>query len=445
MRKFTAPALTLLFALSARADITTGLVASYPFNGSAQDASGNGHDGTVSGTLLTTDRFGNANSAYSFNGTNSRISFDFATSGDSTFTWSWWMLDQSETDSTRRWLTSTTGDFGGSTVCVREGSDGKAYVYAGNNSWSSAKAGLWKHGGWHLFTLVSDGTTTRLYLDNAQLVVNGNKAVTPQTGLTVGGFYAPTATEYFQGKLDDIRLYSRALTTGDISELYVVSGSSSAPTVVTGSATEIATTGATLNGTVNPNEASTATSFDYGTSLPYANSVPAQTLTGSAPQSISASITGLSCNTLYHYRATGVNVAGTGNGADMTFTTAACAGGGGGTCAEDSLTMCLIGGRYKVTSYWKNQYAGGATSNLNKMRLTDAIGAFWLADANAYEYLIRVSTATDNGRAWIAISTFTDVEFWIMVQDTVNGQAQTYHSDAGNRTLIYDPGFFVYP
>ena len=91
MRKFTAPALALLFALSARADITTGLVASYPFNGSAQDASGNGHDGTVSGAILTTDRFGNANGAHAFNGTNSRISFDFATSSDNTFTWSWWI------------------------------------------------------------------------------------------------------------------------------------------------------------------------------------------------------------------------------------------------------------------------------------------------------------------------------------------------------------------
>jgi len=445
MRKLTAPALTLFFALSARADITTGLVASYPFNGSAQDASGNGHDGTVSGAILTTDRFGNANSAYAFNGSNSRISFGFATSSSKTFTWSWWMLDQSETNATRRWLTSTTGGFGGSSVCVEEGMDGKAYVIDGVNSWSSTTINFWKLRGWHLFTLVSDGTTTNLYFDNAQLVVRGNKAVTPETGFTAGGFYAPTATEFFQGKLDDIRLYSRALTTGDISELFGVSGSSSAPTVVTGSATEITETGATLDGTVNPDDASTATGFDYGTSLPYASSVPAQTLTGSVPQSISASVTGLSCNTLYHYRATAVNVAGSGNGDDMTFTTAACAGGGGGTCVEDSLTMCLAGGRYKVTSYWRNQYAGGATSNLNETQLTDAVGAFWLTDANTYEYMIRIKTATDNGRAWVAISTFTDVEFWIMVQDMVNGQAQTYHSAAGNRTLIYDPDYFVYP
>src|SRR5450756_903622 len=116
-----------------------------------------------------------------------------------------------------------------------------------------------------------------------------------------------------------------------------------------------------------------------------------------------------------------------------------------GSCTEDSLTMCLIGGRYRVTSYWRNQYAGGALSNLNKTRLTDATGAFWIADANTHEYMIRFNTVTDNGRAWISIPMFTDVEFWIMVKDTVNGQSQTYHSPAGNRTLIYDPFFFVYP
>lgn len=49
------------------------LVASYPFNGNANDASGNGNNATVNGATLTTDRFGNANSAYSFNGTDTAL------------------------------------------------------------------------------------------------------------------------------------------------------------------------------------------------------------------------------------------------------------------------------------------------------------------------------------------------------------------------------------
>ncbi len=117
----------------------------------------------------------------------------------------------------------------------------------------------------------------------------------------------------------------------------------------------------------------------------------------------------------------------------------------GASCNEDAYTMCLVGGRYKVTSHWKNQYAGGAVANLAKTRLTDTTGAFWTADANTYEYLIRFNTSTNNGRAWIAIPTFTDVEFWVAVTDTVNGQYKEYHSNPGNQSLIYDPSYFVYP
>lgn len=47
------------------------LVGFYPFNGNANDTSGNGYHGTVYGAALTTDRFGNENSAYIFNGVRS--------------------------------------------------------------------------------------------------------------------------------------------------------------------------------------------------------------------------------------------------------------------------------------------------------------------------------------------------------------------------------------
>lgn len=124
---------------------------------------------------------------------------------------------------------------------------------------------------------------------------------------------------------------------------------------------------------------------------------------------------------------------------------AACSVINTSTCTEDAYTMCLLGGRYRVTGRWKNQYAGGAQANLYKAKLTDVTGAFWIADANTYEFMIRVNNATNNGRAWISILTFTDVEFWVAVTDVTNGQAKEYHSDPGNRTLIYDPGFFVYP
>src|SRR5471030_785867 len=56
------------------ADLNEGLVAYYPFNGDANDATGNGHDGTIIGTALTTNRFGTPNSAFYFPGNGGRIS-----------------------------------------------------------------------------------------------------------------------------------------------------------------------------------------------------------------------------------------------------------------------------------------------------------------------------------------------------------------------------------
>ena len=50
-----------------------GLVGYWPFNGNANDESGNGNHGTVNGATLTSDRNGTANSAYSFNGVSNYI------------------------------------------------------------------------------------------------------------------------------------------------------------------------------------------------------------------------------------------------------------------------------------------------------------------------------------------------------------------------------------
>ena len=57
---------------------SNGLVGWWPFNGNATDESINTNDGTVNGATLTADRFGNANSAYSFQNQNITISnFNF--------------------------------------------------------------------------------------------------------------------------------------------------------------------------------------------------------------------------------------------------------------------------------------------------------------------------------------------------------------------------------
>ncbi len=71
---FTILAMLSLIGVNGFSQIPTNcLVAWYPFNGNANDESGNGHNGTVNGAVLTTDRFGNPNHAYSFDGITANI------------------------------------------------------------------------------------------------------------------------------------------------------------------------------------------------------------------------------------------------------------------------------------------------------------------------------------------------------------------------------------
>jgi hypothetical protein len=71
---------------------TEGLVGYFPFNGNANDESGNAHHGTVYGATPTTDRFGNPNSAYYFNGVDNYIVLpeNIITGKDSVFEISFW-------------------------------------------------------------------------------------------------------------------------------------------------------------------------------------------------------------------------------------------------------------------------------------------------------------------------------------------------------------------
>src|SRR6218665_583898 len=74
-----------------------GLVRYWGFNGNTNDESGNNNHGTATNVTLTTDRFGNANSAYQFNGINSRISTAnaFFNAGWESFTISCWTYSTS--------------------------------------------------------------------------------------------------------------------------------------------------------------------------------------------------------------------------------------------------------------------------------------------------------------------------------------------------------------
>jgi uncharacterized delta-60 repeat protein len=103
----------------------------------------------------------------------------------------------------------------------------------------------------------------------------------------------------------------------------------SAPAALTGAATGVGSTSATLTGAVNPDGLATSYHFDYGTSTAYGASTSAVSAgSGSTAVAVSATLGSLSPNTTYHYRLVASNASGTTDGADATFTTAASGGGG---------------------------------------------------------------------------------------------------------------------
>ena len=95
------------------------------------------------------------------------------------------------------------------------------------------------------------------------------------------------------------------------------------PSVITLEASDISSSGATLNGSVNANSLSTGVSFDWGLTTAYGNTIAANpaTVTGSTVTPVMAGLTGLTSNTTYHFRVKGSSAAGTANGSDLTFTT----------------------------------------------------------------------------------------------------------------------------
>ncbi len=98
---------------------------------------------------------------------------------------------------------------------------------------------------------------------------------------------------------------------------------SSAPAAVTGAATSVTPTSATLAGTVDPNGRATTWFFEYGTSTGYGSRTAARSAgSGTAATAVSAAVSGLTAGRLYHFRLVATSDAGTSRGADRTFATA---------------------------------------------------------------------------------------------------------------------------
>ncbi|MBW8878513.1 MAG: S-layer homology domain-containing protein [Acidobacteria bacterium] len=102
-------------------------------------------------------------------------------------------------------------------------------------------------------------------------------------------------------------------------------GQTPPPSVTTTPASGISQSAATLNGTVNPNGASTNAYFEWGTTTGYGNTTFSQNVgSGTTAVAYSVNLGSLSCNTTYHFRGAATNSGGPGFGGDRSFTTSPC-------------------------------------------------------------------------------------------------------------------------
>jgi hypothetical protein len=124
-----------------------------------------------------------------------------------------------------------------------------------------------------------------------------------------------------------------------------------APSATTGSATGVTASGATLNGTVNPNGMTTTAYFQYGPTVSYGSNTPSQPAgSGTSDIDISAVLSGLSPSIPYHYRIVATSSAGTAYGTDMTFTTASSGGSDLVKKVSDGSTYSTLQAAYNLCS-----------------------------------------------------------------------------------------------
>lgn len=210
-----------------------GLVAYYPFNGNTNDESGNNHNCTSNEVTLVSDRKGNSNKAYSFNGTTSYITG--AIPNMTELTVSFWFKN-SDTDFNRYEKFFSFGvedlnagiqnSYDQSANCA-----GSLYSYASNNNGSAStpcnSAPNYSNGQWHhaVMQYAVGVNGYKIYVDGslaAELTIAN--AFNTFNYLDIGRSNAPCCG-YFQGtkykgELDDFRIYSRILTSSEILALY---------------------------------------------------------------------------------------------------------------------------------------------------------------------------------------------------------------------------------
>ncbi|MCZ8159545.1 MAG: hypothetical protein O9275_02130, partial [Microcystis sp. LE19-196.1B] len=208
---------------------TNGLVGWWPFNGNANDESGNGNNGTVSGAILSSDRTGKENNAYNTSSGSIDINKTIFNNGWNSYTVSVW-LNYSSLSLTGGNVLINTVPHGGFAI---------GYSYFNSNRFSHFKnSNIPNSNSWDIFSddksnvsnlsanvwynfIVTKSENNYKYYFNGVLDKSVSSSITPidlNMAIKIGAIEGNL--ERFKGKLDDIAIWNRALTADEISKIY---------------------------------------------------------------------------------------------------------------------------------------------------------------------------------------------------------------------------------
>jgi hypothetical protein len=221
-------------------NLQNGLVAYWPFNGNANDASGNGRNGTVNGAVLSVDRFSNPNKCYYFDGNGSNISASCDGFSTNERTISFWFkgLDIGQGPSGRGFM-----GYGGNGICGTSSlimidnaaSGGNNYEISGH---CNNEQVLFNYGANHPNNQWIHWVITNKPLVGTKFFINGNLVNSSNTFIqqtyTAGrSIFLGTVVDWaglnpfwdsncqpFKGYLDDVAIYNRAISASEIQQLY---------------------------------------------------------------------------------------------------------------------------------------------------------------------------------------------------------------------------------
>lgn len=204
--------------------LSTGLLLYYPFNANANDASGNGLNGTmIGGVTATTDRFGNPGGALQFNGTNGYVDAPDGVYFNGDFTVSCWVKVNTYANWSRIFDFANGPANNNVLLCISQGTNGRPWgeVYNGTVTGGNASSGtVIGTNTWQLLTYTLAGNTARVYL-NANQIATGTHT-TPVNVLRTMCYIGRSqwaADAYANAAFDEFRIYNRAISTQEMQSM----------------------------------------------------------------------------------------------------------------------------------------------------------------------------------------------------------------------------------